>query len=56
MKDWNLDAIMPMAKKKYTNNDLCTLHRKLKIEQHDLHYKPVVNSSAHESGHRIKAG
>ena len=29
---------------KRINNDLQTLHRKLKIEQHEPHYKPGINS------------
>ena len=35
-----------MAKR--TNNDLQTLHRKLKIEQHEPHNKSVVNPGAVE--------
>ena len=33
-----------MAKRKSTNNDLKTLHRKLKIEHHEPHSKPEMNS------------
>jgi hypothetical protein len=38
-----------MAKRKIkTNNDQQTLHRKLKIEQHEPHQQPRVNSCAPE--------
>ena len=33
---------------KRTNNDLQTLHRKQKTEQHEPHYKPGVNYSTPE--------
>ena len=33
-------------KRQRTNNHLQTLHRKLKIEQHESHLKPGVNSGA----------
>jgi hypothetical protein len=37
-----------MGKRKRTNNHLRTLHRKLKIEQHEAHNKSGVNSGAPE--------
>ena len=35
-------------KDKRTNNDLQAIHRKLKIEQHEPHWKSGVNSGASE--------
>jgi hypothetical protein len=35
-------------KNKKINNDKKTLHRKLKIEQHEPHYKPGIKSGTPE--------
>ena len=45
-KDWQYNG----QKKTYkgTNDDLQTIHIKLKIEQHEHHWKPRVNSNAPE--------
>jgi hypothetical protein len=37
-----------MKKNKSTNNDLQSMHIKLKIELSELHYKPEINSGALE--------
>jgi hypothetical protein len=44
-----------MDKIKRTNNDLQNIHIKLKIEQHEPHYKPGVNSGAPE-GKAVTSG
>jgi hypothetical protein len=40
-------------KDKRTNNNDQTLHRKLKIEQHERHQKPRVSSGLHNNTKRI---
>ena len=51
---WRIKNKQENGQKKKGQNDkqevckTCTVHRKLKIEEHELNYKPKVNSSAPE--------
>jgi hypothetical protein len=42
------NTITKKKKDKRTNNDLQNVHIKLKIEEHELHVKPGMNSDASE--------